>query len=131
EWRNAGKRGGDLRTAWEKRVAMMVPPKKGEFERLMKNKLPTGLDMAIQAFKKKLTEEKPNWATRKSSGEVLAVLTDIIPELIGGSADLTGSNLTKTKQQDPITRDDFSGSYIYYGIREHAMAAAMNGLALY
>src|SRR5262249_9061591 len=70
-------------------------------------------------------------ATRKSSENILEVLNPIVPQLIGGSADLSGSNNTKTKTLTPVTRDDYSGRYIYYGVREHAMAAMMNGMALY
>lgn len=85
----------------------------------------------IDQAKKQYVELKPNWATRKSSGDVLEYLTAQIGELVGGSADLTGSNLTKTKNTKPINASDFSGNYIYYGVREHAMAAAMNGIALH
>jgi transketolase len=124
-WREAGSRGAATRKQWE---ALQKP---AEFTRLMKGDLPQNYEETVQAYKKKLTQEKPNWATRKSSGEVLNVLAGILPELVGGSADLTGSNLTKANGQKPITREDYSGNYIYYGIREHGMAAAMNGLALH
>ena len=70
-------------------------------------------------------------ATRKASEEILNLINELIPETIGGSADLTGSNNTKTKQMNPISAADFSGRYIYWGVREHGMAAAMNGIALH
>ncbi len=128
-WRAVGKRGDVERKAWQKRLN--ISKDKAEFERLEKAALPKDFDAGVQALKKRLAEEKPGWATRKASGEVLEAFAAIVPELLGGSADLTGSNLTKAKAQQPITKDDFSGRYVYYGIREHAMAAAMNGLALH
>jgi transketolase len=86
---------------------------------------------ALSDYKRKISDEKPGWATRQASGKALEVLTKAIPELVGGSADLTGSVLTKTDSTEPIGAEDFSGRYIYYGVREHGMAAAMNGLALH
>ena len=129
KWRQAGVRSKDQREGWESRLAS--DSKKSEFEQVINGKLPEGLQNVISDLKKKYSEEKPKWATRKSSGEVLKSLTDFIPSLVGGSADLTGSNLTKTDSLKPIQSDDFSGRYVYYGVREHAMAAAMNGMALH
>jgi transketolase len=123
--------GQNENNAWNKRLNSLKAEEKAEFERLISGKLPKGLGEAIEGLKKSYAESKPDWATRKSSGEVLKTLTDLAPELIGGSADLTGSNLTKTDNLKPIKADDFSGRYVYYGIREHAMAAAMNGIALH
>ena len=97
----------------------------------MRGELPEGWVAAFDDFKKSLAEKQPNEATRKSSENMLGVLAKAIPELVGGSADLTGSNNTKTKDQRPVTHADYSGSYIYYGVREHAMGAVMNGLARY
>lgn len=128
-WREAGARSSSDRKAWEKRLDKSG--QKDEFTRLISGKLPKGFDAAIDSLKKEYSEKKPGWATRQSSGEILKTLTELAPELLGGSADLTGSNLTKTDSLKPITADDFSGRYIYYGIREHAMAAAMNGIALH
>ena len=96
-----------------------------------KGDIPAAVDEAIAAFKAKIAGEKPAWATRKSSQEVLEVINPVLPETIGGSADLTGSNNTKTATLKPQTAADPAGRYVYYGIREHAMAAAMNGLALH
>ena len=92
---------------------------------------PTGWEDAFDAYKRRLAEEKPGWATRKASQEALEVLTEAIPEMIGGSADLTGSNNTRARGMTPISAGDFGGRYIHYGVREHAMGAAMNGLALH
>lgn len=128
-WRAAGSKGEEARNAWEKLLDASAD--KAEFKRLESGALPADFDKAMAAFKQRIADEKPGWATRKSSGEVLEALSAAIPELIGGSADLTGSNLTKAKAQQPISKDDFSGRYIYFGIREHAMAAAMNGMALH
>src|SRR5262249_10269351 len=85
----------------------------------------------IARVKAKFASDMPKLATRQSSQAVLEELTVVFPNLIGGSADLTGSNGTKTKAMKPISASDFSGSYIHYGVREHAMAAAMNGIALH
>jgi transketolase len=93
--------------------------------------LPAGLDAALAAYKARLLADKPSWATRKSSQEALEVINPIVVETIGGSADLTGSNNTKTAGLEPIRPGEFAGRYAYYGIREHAMAAAMNGMALH
>ena len=86
---------------------------------------------AIAAFKARIAAEKPAWATRKSSQEALEVINPVLPDTVGGSADLTGSNNTKTASLKAATRTDPAGRYVYYGIREHAMAAAMNGMALH
>lgn len=128
-WREAGQRSASDVAAWEKQLA--AAPEKAEFERLQASKLPEGWEKALDIFKQKLAQTKPKEATRKASGNTLEVLTAAIPELIGGSADLTGSNDTKTKQLKPISAEDFSGRYMYYGVREHAMAAAMNGMVLH
>jgi transketolase len=97
----------------------------------MKGELPSGLDKAIVDYKKKLAADKPKVATRKSSEMALEVINGVVPETIGGSADLTGSNNTKTSQTKNITPDDYGERYVHYGIREHGMAAAMNGMALH
>src|SRR5690606_26422366 len=104
---------------------------RGEFERRMRGDLPAGLDEAIDAYKRKLVADKPKVATRKSSEMALEIINGVVPETIGGSADLTGSNNTKTTQTGPVKPGDYAGRYVYYGIREHGMAAAMNGMALH
>jgi len=128
-WRAAGSRGAAERAAWDKRLA--AHPAKAEFERTTAGTLPETWKRAVSDFKRKVSAEQPKWATRKSSQEVLEVLTPAIPEMIGGSADLTHSNLTITKATKSVTPGDFSGRYIHYGVREHGMAAVMNGLALH
>lgn len=130
-WRLAGGRGQAARTDWEGRVAGMDGTAKAEFNRVTAGDLPDGWEQALNDHKRKCADEQPGWATRKASGEALTALTDAIPELIGGSADLTGSVNTKTPSTEAVTPDDFSGRYIHYGIREHGMAAAMNGMALH
>ena len=128
-WRTAGAQGADLRRQWQVRLA--AASERAEFERLMSGALPDGWRAALYGHRKAMAEEQPNRPTRKSSGEVLEVLNKAIPELAGGSADLTGSNNTRIKDHRDIGADDFSGSYIRYGVREHGMAAAMNGMALH
>src|SRR5690606_33382346 len=130
-WRIAGLRSAKARKAWEERLAALPAEKRSEFERRISGELPVGLNKALEAFKEKLVAEKPKWATRKSSEEALNVINAALPETIGGSADLTGSNNTRSKEQKAVTADDFSGSFIHWGIREHGMAAAMNGMALH
>lgn len=121
----------DIIAMWRNITPTAMKLVSGELKRLLERKLPDNFAAKIQDFKKELIAKQPKEATRQSSGNVLEMLASFIPELIGGSADLTGSNNTKTKAQTGINRDDFSGSYIYYGIREHGMAAIMNGMALY
>ena len=93
--------------------------------------LPAGLADVLDGLKRRLAEEQPTWATRRASQEALAAFTAAIPEMIGGSADLTGSVNTKTAATEPITPETPGGRYVHYGVREHAMAAAMNGMALH
>jgi transketolase len=128
-WRAAGSRGVPARRAWLKRLAKH--PQKAEFERVMAGRLPEGWVEAMAAFKAALAEQKPRLATRQSSQKALEVLVPAIPELVGGSADLTGSNLTQVKGMAAVSPDNFGGRYLYYGVREHGMAAAMNGIALH
>lgn len=126
-WRKAGERSDKEYSSWQEKFTQTH--NKGEFERVMKGDLPNNFDEAIQKAKKDFVKLE-KMATRKSSGKALEYITEALPELIGGSADLTGSNNTKN-DLSPITKDDYSGRYIYYGIREHAMCAAMNGLYLH
>ncbi len=130
-WRIAGLRSAQAHKDWEKRFAEKDGETRAEFERRNRGDLPSGFKAAVLEYKKQLAEDKPTMATRKASEAVLDVLNDVIPETIGGSADLTGSNNTKSKQMVSVTPDDFSGRYIHWGIREHGMAAAMNGMALH
>ena len=128
-WRRVGEMKNAKMEAWRKRLE--DSGRKAEFERLISGTLPKDWLVSVQDFKRKHSTEKTKVATRKASQETLDVLAEAIPELAGGSADLTGSNLTKAKSQKPVTPGDFSGSYIHYGVREHGMAAAMNGIALH
>jgi transketolase len=128
-WRAAGQRCGNIRGEWQSRLA--ASPHRAEFERRMAGDLPAGYTEAIDAYKKKLSEDKPKVASRKSSQMALEVINAAIPETLGGSADLTHSNLTNTKEMVPFQADNRSGRYMMYGIREHGMAAAMNGVALH
>ena len=130
-WSRAGKRGAKVRKAWAERVAGLVPEARAAFEQAMSRKLPVAFGPAIEAYKRKLADEKPKWATRKSSQMALEVINPVVPEMIGGSADLTGSNNTKTATTSPIAPGNYAGRYVYYGVREHGMAAAMNGMALH
>ena len=128
-WRRVGVRNEAERSAWESRLKQS--PQRAEFERVISGHLPLGWREAMKRHKKALCEELPKLATRKASLEALNVLTKEIPELIGGSADLTGSNLTRSETQNHVRPGDYSGGYIYYGVREHAMASVMNGMALH
>jgi len=131
KWRERGREGAKKRQEWEAKFAELSPQLRDEFERVMRGDLPEGFDAALDAYKKVLSEEQPTVASRKASEMVLEIINGLVPETIGGSADLTGSNNTKTSQTTAITAQDFSGRYLYYGVREHGMAAIMNGLALY
>jgi transketolase len=130
-WTQAGHRGGAARRAWEGRLARMPADRRTEFRRMLSGALPKGLDETIAAFKARLIADKPTVATRVASQNALDVIAAAVPELIGGSADLTGSNNTKAKSQSPFTASQHDGRYMYWGVREHAMAAAMNGMALH
>ncbi|NNM75459.1 transketolase [Sphingomonas sp. ID1715] len=127
-WLQAGKRGEPVRADWSARLANHAD--RAEFERRMRGDLPQD-DTAGQTYLTGLLAEPQKVATRKASEMALEPLTVSIPELIGGSADLTGSNNTKTAATKPLNKDDYSGRYLYYGIREFGMAAAMNGMALH
>jgi transketolase len=128
-WHKAGARGRAPRQDWQARLAKLDPAMRTEFERRMKGDLPQSAREALAAMRAKFAAEAPKTATRQASGTVLDALAPACPELIGGSADLTGSNNTKAKSQKLVKPGEFGGSYIHYGVREHGMAAAMNGLA--
>ncbi|MFD2263534.1 transketolase [Lacibacterium aquatile] len=130
-WKSAGARGQAAYDAWTHRLGHADGATRDEFSRRVSGELPEGFAAAVDAIKKKFSTEAPKIATRQSSGMVIDALTEVMPELMGGSADLTGSNLTKAKAAKPIAPGSYDGTYIYYGIREHGMAAAMNGLSLH
>ena len=119
-WRKAGSKGAAANAAWKKRN----PDYKARPDL-------SGLADVVAALKEKLAAEKPKIATRKASQVALDAIAPSVPAMIGGSADLTGSNLTRAKSQKSVTPGEFDGSYLHYGVREHAMAAAMNGVALH
>ncbi len=130
-WRAIGARGAAARKEWEDRIAALSANRRDEFERQMSGGAPKRLAATIRALKKQNTELAPKVATRKASEMVLEVVNPVMPETIGGSADLTGSNNTKTGDLGIFNPDNRKGRYIHYGIREHGMAAAMNGMALH
>ncbi len=130
-WRAIGARGKAKRQAWQKRLDEADASTRAAFLREQSGELPDGWLEEIDRFKRRLADQRPGWASRKSSQETLEILTRAIPDLVGGSADLTGSNNTKTAATNPITATDFTGRYLHFGVREHAMAAIMNGLALH
>ena len=127
DWRATGERGKQAHGEWKERLSNHS--QKDEFLRRMNGELPSG-NAAGEAFKAMLAENQ-KVATRKASEIALGVLTPLLPEMIGGSADLTGSNNTKTAATGPLTAENYAGRYVYYGIREFGMAAAMNGMALH
>ena len=130
-WEEAGRKGTAARFAWEETFATFSDRKQAEFQRCMAGELPPKLGSVIRALKKQVSESQPKVATRKSSEMVLEVVNPVLPETIGGSADLTGSNNTKTGDMGVFDIDDRKGRFVHYGIREHGMASAMNGMALH
>ncbi|MCM1002052.1 transketolase [Wolbachia pipientis] len=125
----------NVKNAWMKTVERAkqnyVSSTSKELQRRLDKRLPGNIESDLANLKKQIHEAMPNEATRSSFGRVMELLTESMPELIGGSADLTGSNCTKYKHMEVINSNDYSGSYIHYGVREHAMAACMNGMALH
>ena len=112
-------------------LAALPGDRRAAFESSLAGELPSDLVARVNALKARLSQEKPEVATRKSSEMALEVLVDAIPEMVGGSADLTGSNNTKTKGMAEVGPGSFAGRYVHYGVREHGMMAAMNGMALH
>jgi transketolase len=131
EWRKIGKRGDLQEKKWNVVYNKKSKKVKDEFSRVINGKLPKNLDKIIDKEKRKFFNLKPNVASRQSSASVLEAITKNLPELVGGSADLSGSNNTKTKYSTIIKPSNFKGNYIHYGVREHAMAGIMNGMALH
>jgi transketolase len=129
QWRAIGKQGQEAHAAWKSRKD--AHGRKADFDAAYSDMLPASLAKGIVELKEKFSAEKPSAGTRKFSEKVLDVVNAELAITIGGSADLTPSNNTKTKNINSITPEDFSGRYIHYGIREHGMAAAMNGMALH
>ena len=128
-WEQAGSRGQSDRDAWNSRHD--GHSQKSAFDAAMSGYMTADLGEAIKKVKKTASEEQPKLATRAASGKVLDAIMPVVPTLVGGSADLTGSNNTKTGTGGILSRDNYAGRYIHYGIREHGMAAVMNGMALH
>ncbi len=128
-WHAVGARGAGARRSWLKRLARH--PMRAEFERVMSGKLPDSFFDAVAALKNDIVETKPKIATRQASQKALDALVPATPELIGGSADLTGSNLTFVKGMGSVVPGNYAGRYIHWGIREHVMGSASNGIALH
>ncbi len=130
-WRDIGKKGINLEKKWTTSLNKKNSKIKKDLENILNNKDLQNLDQLINTEKEKYFEEKPAKATRECSSIIIETISPLLSELIGGSADLSGSNNTKTKNSKIISSKDFNGNYIHYGIREHGMSSAMNGLALY
>lgn len=130
-WEEIGRRGTEDRFAWEGRLSEISERKQDEFARTMAGDAPKKLSSVIRALKKQASEARQSVATRKASEMVLEVVNPVMPETVGGSADLTGSNNTKTGDLGVFDVDNRDGRFVHYGIREHGMAAAMNGMALH
>ncbi|HVJ53838.1 MAG TPA: transketolase [Aliidongia sp.] len=128
-WRDPGKRGRDQHGAWRDRLAHSA--ERAVFEAAQSGEPPASFRAAMAGLKQSIADEKPKLATRQSSQRVLDAIVPAMPALVGGSADLTYSNLTQAKGQPVVRPGEFAGSYIHFGIREHGMAAALNGLALH
>ncbi|MDE0941416.1 MAG: transketolase [Alphaproteobacteria bacterium] len=130
-WAAVGAKGAATSAAWEERLDELGQDDRAAYDRAMAGDLPASIIEAMADYRRQVAEDKPQLATRAASGKALEVINSVVAETIGGSADLTGSNNTLTPDLGMITADDFSGRYINYGVREHAMAAVMNGLALH
>jgi transketolase len=130
-WEESGRRGRRQRESWAERVRALPPERRAELERRIAGERPAGLAEAVAGLKRRLVAEPQTVATRKASELALEVVTEAMPELILGSADLTPSNNTKTRNLAVVSPGHYAGRYIHYGIREHGMAAAMNGMSLH
>ncbi len=131
EWEAMGARGAAARLAWEQRLAAMPAGRQSGFARIFAGDVPKSLAGAIRAVKLQAVADMPKVATRAASETVLKAVNPVMSETIGGSADLTGSNNTKTADMGTFSPEDRKGRYVYYGIREHGMASAMNGMVLH
>jgi transketolase len=130
-WRLASLRSRHERKEWQARLEALSPELRGEFERRMAGEMPAALDNVVNELKREIAADPPVVATRKASEIALTAINPALPETVGGSADLTGSNNTRTMCMETIKAGDYSGRFIHYGVREHGMAAAMNGMAVH
>ena len=131
QWGKAGARGHAARRSWIERTRCINSETRSPFHDALNRNLPCGYAAAIAQLRDRFTAERPNIATRQASQLVIDGIAEALPNLLGGSADLTHSNLTRARTHQPVRPDFLEGSYIHYGVREHAMAAAMNGIALH
>ena len=131
QWRKIGARGQAARLSWMERTRRLNSVPRSPFHDALNRKLPSEYADAIDQLCTRFGAERPTIATRQASQLVIDAIAEALPNLLGGSADLTHSNLTRAKTQRPVRADSFEGNYIHYGVREHAMAAAMNGIALH
>ncbi|MGO8913502.1 MAG: transketolase [Bradyrhizobium sp.] len=130
-WRKIGARGRRSRQSWIERTRRLNTVPRSPFHDALNRNLPCEYTEAMAQLRQRFGAERPNIATRQASQSVINAIAEVLPNFLGGSADLTHSNLTRAKTQRPVRQDSFEGSYIHYGVREHAMAAAMNGIALH
>jgi transketolase len=131
QWRKIGARGHAARRSWIERTRHLDSVPRSPFHDALNRKLPCEYAAAIDQLCIRFSAERPDIATRQASQLVIDAIAEVLPNLLGGSADLTHSNLTRAKTQRPVRADAFDGNYVHYGVREHAMAAAMNGIALH
>jgi transketolase len=131
QWRRIGARGQTTRRSWIERTRRLNSVPRSPFHDALNRKLPCEYAAAMAQIRNRFSTERPDIATRQASQLVIDTIAEALPNLLGGSADLTHSNLTRARTQQPVRADFFAGSYIHYGVREHAMAAAMNGIALH
>ena len=130
-WREIGRKGESIEKSWKEALNKKSPEIKSQLNRMINHSNLEKLEKLIKKEKEKYFNSKPIIATRQCSSSTIEIISELLPELIGGSADLSGSNNTKTKNSKVISSKNFNGNYIHYGVREHGMAATMNGLALY
>ena len=131
QWEAMGTKGAAARKEWEAGLAALPAARRALFDRMFAGEAPKQLKAVIAAVKKQAAADAPKLATRSASEKVLTAVNPVMVETMGGSADLTGSNNTKSPDMGTFTPEDRKGRYIYFGIREHGMAAAMNGMALH
>ena len=130
-WREAGASKAHLYKSWAENLSSKDPKYSAEFIRVSKGLLPKDWSKNLVKLKRSFADDNVKLASRVASQKVLEILSQTLPELVGGSADLSGSNGTRTALMEAINPNDFRGNYIHYGVREHGMAAAMNGIALH
>jgi len=131
QWRKVGKRGRAARRSWMERTSRFKSVPRSPFHDALNRNLPSEYTDAMARIRDRFATDRPTIAARQASQQVIDAIAEALPNLLGGSADLTHSNLTRAKTQQPVRHGHFEGGYIHYGVREHAMAAAMNGIALH